>query len=91
MTEPEPEPVVPEDPRDDIPGPDVVADVPPTIDELPEPVVIEADDTPGEAFHHEPKAAGRVSEHEGFPGDREERDHYEEEIVLPVEEDQPPA
>ena len=52
----------------------------PAIDELPEPVVIEADDAPGEAFHTEPKAASRDSEHGGLPGDREEAEGYVEEI-----------
>jgi hypothetical protein len=52
----------------------------PDIDELPEPIVVEADDTPGEAFHTEPKAASRDSEHGGSPGDREEATGYVEEI-----------
>jgi hypothetical protein len=60
--------------------PEVVPKPVPEIDELPEPVVIEADDTPGEAFHTEPKAASRDSEHGGLPGDREEAEGYVEEI-----------
>ena len=52
--------------------PEVVPKPVPEIDELPEPIVIEADDSPGEAFHTEPKAASRDSEHGGSPGDREE-------------------
>jgi len=60
--------------------PEVVPKPVPAIDELPEPVVIEADDTPGEAFHTEPKAASRDSEHGGLPGDREEAEGYVEEI-----------
>ncbi|GAB3992052.1 hypothetical protein [Nocardioides marmoraquaticus] len=83
-----PEPVRPteparDDPRDHIPGPDVVAPDLPRAEDLPEPVVIEAVDEPGEAFHHEPKAAGRDSEHEGRPGDREEAEGYLEEVVDP--------
>jgi hypothetical protein len=60
--------------------PEVVPKPVPAIDELPEPVVIEADDAPGEAFHTEPKAASRDSEHGGLPGDREEAEGYAEEI-----------
>ena len=60
--------------------PEVVPKPVPEIDELPEPVVIEADDAPGEAFHTEPKAASRDSEHGGLPGDREEAEGYVEEI-----------
>ena len=60
--------------------PEVVPKPVPEIDELPEPVVIEADDAPGEAFHTEPKAASRDSEHGGLPGDREEVEGYVEEI-----------
>jgi hypothetical protein len=55
-----------------------------SIDELPEPIVIEADDQAGdqagEAFHTEPKAASRDSEHGGQAGDREEAEGYVEEI-----------
>jgi len=66
---------------EDVPRePQVVPKPVPAIDELPEPVVIEADDTPGEAFHTEPKAASRDSEHGGRPGDREEAEGYVEEI-----------
>jgi hypothetical protein len=60
--------------------PEVVPKPVPEIDELPEPIVIEADDSPGEAFHTEPKAASRDSEHGGSPGDREEAEGYIEEI-----------
>jgi hypothetical protein len=60
--------------------PQVVPKPVPAIDELPEPIVIEADDVPGEAFHTEPKAASRDSEHGGSPGDREEVEGYVEEI-----------
>jgi hypothetical protein len=60
--------------------PEVVPKPVPEIDELPEPVVIEADDAPGESFHTEPKAASRDSEHGGPPGDREEAEGYVEEI-----------
>jgi len=60
--------------------PEVVPKPVPEIDELPEPIVIEADDSPGEAFHTEPKAASRDSEHGGSPGDREEATGYVEEI-----------
>ena len=71
---------VADDPRDDIPGPDVFAAEVPTADELPEPIVIQADDQPGEAFHTEPKAASRDSDHGGLAGDREEIEGYVEEI-----------
>ena len=64
--------------------PEVVPKPVPEIDELPEPVVIEADDSPGEAFHTEPKAASRDSEHGGSPGDREEAEGYVEEIPSEV-------
>jgi hypothetical protein len=64
--------------------PEVVPKPVPEIDELPEPIVIEADDTPGEAFHTEPKAASRDSEHGGSPGDREEAEGYVEEIPSEV-------
>lgn len=71
----------PEDPRDRIPGPDVVAPQVPRAEDLPEPVVIEADDAAGESFQTEPKAAGRDSEHGGPAGDREEAEGYAEEVV----------
>jgi hypothetical protein len=74
-----------EDPRDQIPGPDLAAFAPPAPEDLPEPVVIVADDdagTPGEAFQNEPKAATRESAR-GGTGDREENSGYIEEIVLP--------
>ncbi len=64
--------------------PEVVPKPVPEIDELPEPIVIEADDSPGEAFHTEPKAASRDSEHGGSPGDREEAEGYVEEIPSEV-------
>jgi hypothetical protein len=60
--------------------PEIVPKPVPEIDELPEPIVIEADDSQGEAFHTEPKAASRDSEHGGSPGDREEVEGYVEEI-----------
>ena len=76
------EPVTPEDPRDEIPGPDLAQFEPPLPDDLPEPVVIEAEPVAevGESFHTEPKAASRESDHGGLPGDREEIDGYVEEI-----------
>jgi hypothetical protein len=64
--------------------PEVVPKPVPEIDELPEPIVIEADDVPGEAFHTEPKAASRDSEHGGSPGDREEVEGYVEEIPAEI-------
>ena len=54
----------------------------PSIEDLPEPDVIWADDDLGEAVHTEPKAASRDSEHGGLAGDREEADGYAEEILL---------
>lgn len=74
--EPKPAPAAPREPQ-------VVPKPVPTIDELPEPIVIEADDTPGEAFHTEPKAASREAAHGGAPGDREEIEGYAEEILDP--------
>jgi hypothetical protein len=67
-------------PERDLPGPDLVAFEPPDPADLPEPIVIEALDEPGEAFHTEPKAASRDSDHGGQPGDREEAEGYLEEI-----------
>ncbi len=61
------------------PEPQVVPKPVPEIDELPEPIVITAEDEPGEEFHTEPKAASRDSEHGGTPGDREEAEGYAEE------------
>lgn len=72
-------PAAPEDgPRE----PQVVLKPVPEIDELPEPIVIVAEDEPAEAFHTEPKAASRESEHGGPAGDREEAEGYVEEVVL---------
>ena len=68
------------DPRDDLPGPDLAHFDPPSPDELPEPIVIEADDEPGESFHTEPKAANRDSARGGTAGDHEEVEGYVEEI-----------
>ncbi len=63
-----------------IPKPQVVPKPVLSIDELPEPIVIEADDTPGEAFHTEPKAATRASEHGASAGaDEELEDTYDAE------------
>lgn len=73
-------------PASDLPGPDVVAPEVPDFDDLPEPIVIEAEPVTetaagtGEAFHTEPKAASRDSDHGGPPGDREEAEGYVEEI-----------
>ncbi|MET0840092.1 MAG: hypothetical protein ABWY19_15020 [Marmoricola sp.] len=75
------------DPRDELPGPDLAQFEPPQPDELPEPIVIEADDHPapgdgesGEPFHHEPKPASRDVAH-GDPGtDFEQADGFEDEI-----------
>ncbi len=75
----------------DLPGPDVVARAVPDPDDLPEPIVIEAlpEGEVGEAFHTEPKAASRDSEHGGTAGDREEADGYLEEI--PYEDEDTPV
>jgi hypothetical protein len=88
---PEPQARLKAVPERDLPGPDVVAAAVPTADELPEPVVIEAEpavtpDDIGEAFHTEPKAASRDSEHGGLAGDREEAGGYVDEIPDPVED-----
>jgi hypothetical protein len=72
------------------PEPQVVPKPVPEIDELPEPIVITAEDEPGEEFHTEPKAASRDSEHGGTPGDREEVEGYAEEaepVVDPAAEE----
>jgi hypothetical protein len=80
---PKPDLPEPDLPEPDLPGPDIVLKGVPDPDDLPEPIVIVADDEPGEAFHTEPKASSRVSEHEGLPGDREEVEQYAEEVVDP--------
>ncbi len=73
-------------PEPDLPGPDLAHFEPPLPEELPEPVVIEADDAAtgngesGEPFHNEPKAASRDSEHGAGPLDPEELDELSEEI-----------
>jgi hypothetical protein len=83
-------------PERDLPGPDIVAAEVPDPDDLPEPVVIEAEPaTPtgdlGEAFHTEPKAASRDSEHGGPAGDREEVEGYVEEILDPEPDEATPV
>lgn len=61
------------------------------IDELPEPIVIEADDRAqaGEAFHNEPKAASRDAEHGDGPLDREELEAELEELEFVADEPTP--
>jgi hypothetical protein len=73
------------------PEPQVVPKPVPEIDELPEPIVITAQDAPGEEFHTEPKAASRDSEHGGPAGDREEVEGYAEEAeaALDPQADEP--
>ena len=71
---------VEDDPRDDLPGPDLAEFEPPRPEDLPEPVVIEADDAPGEAFHNEPKVASRDVAHGGPGTDFEEAEGFAEEI-----------
>lgn len=60
-------------PERDLPGPDIVLAEPPDPADLPEPIVIEADDSPGpevhEAFHHEPHATTRSDSIGGEAGD----------------------
>ena len=70
------------DPRDEIPGPDLAAFEPPAPEDLPEPIVIEAEPAhgPGESFHNEPKAATRESAHGGV-ADPEEIAGYVDEIA----------
>ncbi len=60
----------------------------PDFDDLPEPIVITADDEPGEAFHHEPKPATRDSDHGDTGGDVEDATGYVEEIVDEAAEDE---
>jgi hypothetical protein len=74
------EPRTVEELRAELPGPDLARFEPPSPDDLPEPIVIEADDEPGESFHTEPKAANRDSARGGTPGDHEEIEGYVEEI-----------
>ena len=81
------EPEAPEDPRDELPGPDLAQFEPPRPDDLPEPIVIEADDHPtpgdgesGEPFHHEPKVASRDVEHGDGGTDFEEAEGFADEI-----------
>lgn len=69
------------DPRDNIPGPDLAAFAPPAPEDLPEPIVIEGEPPTQEAFHTEPKAASRGSEHGGPAAEREEIEGYLGEIV----------
>lgn len=69
----------------DLPGPDLVATELPSAEDLPEPIVIEADQpVAGEAFHHEPHAASRDSDHGGHVYDREDAEGYADEIPDPV-------
>jgi hypothetical protein len=80
------------DPRDDLPGPDLAHFEPPAPEDLPEPIVIEADDAPtngesGEAFHHEPKVASREVAH-GEPGtDFEQAEGFADEIPDEISDD----
>jgi hypothetical protein len=75
------EPAKPAKPAErDLPGPDLAHFEPPRPEDLPEPIVIVADDDPGESFHTEPKAANRDSARGGTPGDHEEIEGYVEEI-----------
>ena len=74
----------------DLPGPDLAHFEPPLPEDLPEPIVIEADDAPangesGEPFHNEPKATSRDSEHGAGPIDPEELDEFVEDIATPDE------
>jgi hypothetical protein len=72
----------------DLPGPDLAHFEPPRPEDLPEPIVIEADDTPagngesGEPFHNEPKATSRDSEHGAGPLDSTELDELSEELPV---------
>jgi hypothetical protein len=73
-----PTPAPAKDPRRT--GPQIVPKPVPTYDELPEPVVITAEDPTPDPVHTEPKAASRGSAHGGGAGDREEAADYVEEI-----------
>jgi hypothetical protein len=92
----EPEPEAVEDPRDELPGPDLAVFEPPTADELPEPIVITADDAAytngesGEAFHHEPKVASREVAHGESGTDLEQADGFTDEIPEDLEVDRQP-
>ena len=75
----------------DLPGPDLAHFEPPRPEDLPEPIVIVADDAgpgngeSGEPFHHEPKVASREVEH-GEPGtDFEQADGFADEIPEDLE------
>lgn len=75
------------EPERDLPGPDLAHFEPPRPEDLPEPIVIEADDlaadnngTSGEAFHHEPKPANRDVAHGDHGFDFEEAEGFADEI-----------
>jgi hypothetical protein len=90
-TEPETEPdasasTATETPSSHVPPPRKPVDVP-EIDELPELIVIEADDPPGESFHTEPKPASRTSGHGGSGQERAEADDEAELTVTPSDLD----
>ena len=62
------------------PGPDIVPKPVPTLDELPEPVVISADDETPEPVHTEPKVASRSASHGGPTRTADEADAYVDEL-----------
>lgn len=62
------------------PGPDIVPKPVPTLDELPEPIVISAEDETPDPVHTEPKAASRASAHGSSAMEQEEIDGYREEF-----------
>jgi hypothetical protein len=62
------------------PGPDIVPKPVPTLDGLPEPVVISAEDETPDPVHTEPKAASRASAHGSSAMEPEEVDGYRKEI-----------
>jgi hypothetical protein len=82
-------------PEPDIPGPDIVLKAVPTADELPEPVVIYADDDPapetGEAFQTEPKPTTRADSTGGAAGDRFEAEDEADEALEDLEDLDGPA
>lgn len=69
----------------DLPGPDIVLAEPPDPADLPEPIVIEADDRPGpetgETFWTEPKATTRAETVGGQAGDVLEADDEAEDAL----------
>lgn len=93
---PEPTPKPAPQVERDLPGPDLAHFEPPRPEDLPEPIVIVADDDSytngesGEPFHNEPKATSRDSEHGAGPLDPTELDELSDDLLLADEVDPQP-